>query len=227
MVNIEQPLNDKFRCIMKIHKLTYNPFQENTYVIEDEDKNCVIIDPGCYFREEVTHFKDFIDKNNLKPLALLNTHAHIDHIMGNKMVQETYDIDLYLHKDDLFLLEGAGQSAHLYGLNEFVPSPLPNKWLEDGQTLSFGKINFNVILGPGHAPGHVAFYNEKKGVLINGDILFNGSYGRVDLPGGSFEDLKKTITQRIFALPDETIVYTGHGPDTTIGKERNSNPILY
>lgn len=212
---------------MQIVKLTYNPFQQNGTVVIDDQRNCVIIDPGCYFREEKEHFKNFFSSNDLKPLALLNTHGHIDHIMGNHLVKELFDVDLYLHKEDLFLLEGASKSAHLYGLNEFVPSPLPDKELIDGQKLKFGGIEFEVIFGPGHAPGHLAFYNENEKVVINGDILFQGSYGRVDLPGGNFETLKHTITQRMFKLPDDTLVYCGHGPETTIGAERKSNPILY
>lgn len=212
---------------MQIVKLTYNPFQQNGTVVIDDQRNCVIIDPGCYFREEKEHFKNFFTSNDLKPLALLNTHGHIDHIMGNHLVKELFDVDLYLHKEDLFLLEGASKSAHLYGLNEFVPSPLPDKELIDGQKLKFGDIEFEVIFGPGHAPGHVAFYNEKEKVVINGDILFQGSYGRVDLPGGNFETLKHTITQRMFKLPEDTLVYCGHGPETTIGAERKTNPILY
>lgn len=212
---------------MKIVKLTYNPFQQNGLVVIDDDKNCVIIDPACYFREEKEHFKNFIVSNELKPLALLNTHAHVDHIMGNHWVKELYDVDLYLHKEDLFLLEAGSQSAHLYGLNEFVPSPQPDKWLEDGQQLVFGGLSFEVIFGPGHALGHVAFYNAENKVLINGDILFQGSYGRVDLPGGSYETLKRTITERIFKLPKDTLVYCGHGPETTIGAECDTNPILF
>lgn len=212
---------------MQIVKLTYNPFQQNGTVVIDDQRNCVIIDPGCYFREEKEHFKNFFSSNDLKPLALLNTHGHIDHIMGNHLVKELFDVDLYLHKEDLFLLEGASKSAHLYGLNEFVPSPLPDKELIDGQKLKFGGIEFEVIFGPGHAPGHLAFYNENEKVVINGDILFQGSYGRVDLPGGNFETLKHTITQRMFKLPDDTLVYCGHGPETTIGAEKKTNPILY
>lgn len=212
---------------MRIYKLTYNPFQENTYILANTDNTCVIIDPGCYFPQEHEHFLGFIESENLKPIALLNTHAHIDHIMGNHLVLKHFDIDYYLHKEDLFLLEGAGQSASLYGLNQFIPSPAPTKWLEDGQQLIFGEIELKVLFGPGHAPGHVAFYNEKEKVLINGDILFQGSYGRVDLPGGDFATLKKSITEVLFLLPDDTVVYTGHGPETTIGAEKKSNPILF
>lgn len=219
-------VTDQKQSRMKIYKLTYNPFQENCYVLVDEDNNGIIIDPGCYVKEEQDHFLDFLNSYKIKPIVLLNTHGHIDHIMGNAFVKRNFDVDLYLHKEDLFLLEGAGQSAHLYGLNAFEPSPTPDQWLEDGQKLKFGSIELEVIFGPGHAPGHVAFYCEKEGIVINGDILFQGSYGRVDLPGGDFATLKKTITERMFKLPDNTVVYTGHGPETTIGVEKQGNPIL-
>ena len=212
---------------MRIFKLTYNPFQENTYILANDDNTCVIIDPGCYFKEEKEHFLHFIQHEKLTPVALLNTHAHLDHIMGNSFVKEHFDIDLYLHREDLPLLQAGSQSAKLYGFDAFIPSPEPDQWLVDGQILTFGEISLEVIFGPGHAPGHVAFYSEKDKVIINGDILFQGSYGRVDLPGGDFETLKKSITERLFILPEETVVYTGHGPETTIGAEKKSNPILY
>jgi glyoxylase-like metal-dependent hydrolase (beta-lactamase superfamily II) len=212
---------------MQVYKLTYNPFQENMYVISDEHKNCVIIDPGCYFREEEKHLLDFLKEYQLKPVALLNTHAHLDHIMGNQFVKQHFDIDLYLHPDDKPTFAMAEKSAQLYGLDQFKTSPEPDKWLEDGQKLQFGEISFEVILGPGHAPGHVAFYNAENKFVINGDILFQGSYGRVDLPGGNMAQLKKTITERMFTLPDDTVVYTGHGGETTIGAEKQSNPILW
>jgi hydroxyacylglutathione hydrolase len=212
---------------MQVYKLTYNPFQENMYVISDEHKNCVIIDPGCYFREEEKHLLDFLKEYQLKPVALLNTHAHLDHIMGNQFVKQHFNIDLYLHPDDKPTFAMAEKSAQLYGLDQFKASPEPDKWLEDGQLLEFGSLTFEVILGPGHAPGHVAFYNAEKKFVINGDILFQGSYGRVDLPGGNMAQLKKTITERMFTLPDDTVVYTGHGGETTIGEEKLSNPILW
>ncbi|MEX1191401.1 MAG: MBL fold metallo-hydrolase [Brumimicrobium sp.] len=212
---------------MKIVQFTFNPLQENTFVVIDDQKNAVIIDPGCYFREEKEYLAKFISEKELKPVALLNTHAHLDHIMGNAFVKETYDIDLYLHKLDLPVLEMGEKSAEVYGLNQFEKSPMPDKWLEEGQDLKFGDIEFTVIFGPGHAPGHVAFYNAAQNILINGDIVFKGSYGRVDLPGGNFEDLKSTITNKIFTLPDETTIYCGHGPETSVKNEKNSNPILW
>jgi len=212
---------------MNVYKLTYNPLQENTFVVVDNNKNAVIIDPGCYFREEKEHLANLIEKNELKILALLNTHAHLDHIMGNAFVKEKYGVDLYLHELDIPTLRMGEQSAHVYGLDQFESSPMPDKYLKEGQELKFGNISFEVIFGPGHAPGHVAFYNKEQNILINGDILFKGSYGRVDLPGGNFEVLKHSITQKLFKLPEETVVYCGHGPETTIGAEKSSNPILW
>jgi glyoxylase-like metal-dependent hydrolase (beta-lactamase superfamily II) len=212
---------------MKIYQFTYNPFQENAYVLVDEENNGVIIDPGCYETEEEKHFFQFFEENNIKPLALLNTHAHLDHIMGNQMVKNSFDIPLYLHKEDLFLIEGAQKSANLYGLHKFKSSPEPDIFLEDGDHLQFGQIKLDVLFTPGHAPGHVVFYNKENEVVVNGDVLFKGSYGRVDLPGGDFETLKTSINEKMFKLPDDTKVLTGHGQPTSIGREKESNPINY
>jgi glyoxylase-like metal-dependent hydrolase (beta-lactamase superfamily II) len=134
---------------------------------------------------------------------------------------------LYLHEADVVTLQMGGRSAQLYGLNLFEDSPLPDVYIKEGEILKFDGISFHVIFGPGHAPGHVAFYSPEDNLVINGDILFKGSYGRVDLPGGSLTELKHTITQKMFALPDNTLVYTGHGDETTIGEEKQSNPILW
>ncbi|MDX1652181.1 MAG: MBL fold metallo-hydrolase [Brumimicrobium sp.] len=212
---------------MEIVQLTFNPMQENTVLVSDSEKNLVIIDPGCYFREEKAYLEKYISDKGLKPVALLNTHAHLDHVMGNAFIKEKYAVDYYLHELDLPTLHLGDKSASLYGLNEFETSPEPDHFLHDGQHLSFGDITFEVIFGPGHAPGHVAFYNQQEGVLINGDILFKGSYGRVDLPGGNFQDLKSTIIDKLFKLPENTKVYCGHGPTTTIGEEKMNNPILW
>jgi len=212
---------------MKIVKFTFNPIQVNTYLAIDDDKNVVIIDPGCYFEEERQLLRDYISKNELKVKALLNTHGHLDHIMGNAFVKREYNVDLYLHKADVVTLNMGSLSAQLYGLSLFEESPQPDVFIEENQVLQFGGISFHVIFGPGHSPGHVAFYSPENRLVINGDILFKGSYGRVDLPGGSLNELKHTITQKMFALPDDTLVYTGHGEETTIGEEKKSNPILW
>ena len=211
---------------LQIDIFTFNPFQENTYIISDDQKNCVIIDPGCYEEHEEEALLTFINKRQLKPLALLNTHAHIDHVLGNSFVLDKFKIDHYLHSEDLITLNSVPKYAHLYGFAGYKPSPQPNKILKGGEKLIFGEIELDVFFTPGHAPGHVVFYNAENNFVINGDVLFRGSYGRVDLPGGSMEVLKKTITEIMFHLPEETVVHCGHGPSTTIGIEKRTNYIL-
>lgn len=208
-----------------IETFTFNGFQENTVVLYDALKNCVIIDPGCYTREEQQALLGFISANDLKPVALLNTHAHIDHVLGNAFVQRSYDIPYYLHKSDLPTLNSVSNYAHLYGFEGYEVSPEPTHYLEDQQRLVFGGIELNVLFTPGHAPGHVVFYNQENQFVINGDVLFNGSFGRVDLPGGDITILKESIFNTLFKLPEDTVVYCGHGPTTTIGQEKKTNYI--
>jgi glyoxylase-like metal-dependent hydrolase (beta-lactamase superfamily II) len=209
-----------------IQLFTFNPFQENTYVVYNALHEAVIIDPGCYFREEKAELLDFIADKKLKPLALLNTHAHLDHIFGNATVLNAFEIDYYLHPLDLPTLKMAENACNLYGLKEYEVSPEPSKTLSDGEKISFGSIEFEVIFVPGHAPGHVAFYNAENRFLIGGDVVFEGSYGRTDLPGGNATTLKKSIISRVFTLPDETYILSGHGNPTTVGAEKMGNPIL-
>jgi hydroxyacylglutathione hydrolase len=211
---------------IQVHSFTFNGFQENTYVLSDEHNNCVIIDPGCYVREEQMELVHFIEDNGFVPLALLNTHAHIDHVLGNDFVHKTFGLKLHLHALDIPTLQSVSTYAHLYGFEGYVPSPEPDVLLNDGDTLVFGGIELNVMFTPGHAPGHVVFYNAENGFVINGDVLFSGSFGRVDLPGGDLETLKKSIFEKMFKLPEETVVYCGHGPETTIGKEKRTNYIF-
>lgn len=208
-----------------IETFTFNGFQENTVVLYDALKNCVIIDPGCYTREEQQALLGFISANDLKPVALLNTHAHIDHVLGNAFVQRTYNIPYYLHKSDLPTLNSVSNYAHLYGFEGYEVSPEPTHYLKDQQQLVFGGIELNVLFTPGHAPGHVVFYNKENQFVINGDVLFNGSFGRVDLPGGDITILKESIFNTLFKLPEDTLVYCGHGPTTTIGQEKKTNYI--
>ena len=212
--------------MLYIDIFTFNQFQENTYVVSDEQKNCVIIDPGCYEKEEEESILAFIKENDLKPLALLNTHAHIDHVLGNSFILNEFQLDYYLHSEDLSTLNAVSNYAHLYGFPGYKTSPQPTKILKGGEKLKFGEIEFDVLYTPGHAPGHVVFYNAENKFVINGDVLFKGSYGRVDLPGGSMEVLKKSIKEIMFALPEDTVVHCGHGPATTIGSEKRSNYIL-
>jgi hydroxyacylglutathione hydrolase len=210
---------------MQVHKFVFNAFQENTYVVSDSFKNCVIIDPGCYDSHERRELFDFITRHELKPLALLNTHGHIDHVMGNAAVVDRYQVPYYLHELDLPTMRAVAGYSHLYGFEGYAPSPEPTHLLEDGQELVFGDIRLRVIFGPGHAPGHVAFYSEEDKFVINGDILFRGSFGRTDLPGGDFNTLRHTIVHVMFKLPEDTVVYSGHGPETTIGFEKAHNAI--
>lgn len=210
---------------VSIQKFSFNGFQENTYIVHD-GSSCVIIDPGCYDRHEQEELSQFIDSNNLKPLALLLTHAHIDHVLGCSFVLKKYDIDFYMHKDDTETLESVSNYSSVYGFPGYIPPKLPNKELKHDEIISFGEIKFLIKHTPGHAPGHVVFYNEENSFVINGDVLFAGSFGRTDLPGGSMEILKETIHNVMFNFPEDTVVYCGHGGETTIGQEKQTNYIL-
>jgi len=210
---------------MKIKTFTFNQFQENTFVISDNTSDCIIIDPGCYLQEEKNELENYIIENKLKPIYLINTHCHIDHILGNAAVKSKYNIPLYLHKEDLSTLHSVESYAHVYGFEKYKTSPDPDEYLIDQSEISFGLMKFKIHHTPGHAPGHVVLYNQENKFVINGDVLFNGSFGRVDLPGGDLETLKNSIFDVMFQLPEDTIVYCGHGPETTIGKEKKDNYI--
>ena len=211
---------------MEIHQITFNTFQENTFILWDNTTDCIIIDPGCYERNEELELVDFINKNNLNPVKLINTHCHIDHILGNKFVSEKWDLELYMNKIDLPLLEGAGDIAKMYGFKNYKGSPYPKHYLEEGDILEFGESKLGILFTPGHAPGHICLFNKEEGFIVSGDVLFNGSIGRTDLPGGDFDTLIESIKTKLMTLQDETIVYCGHGPSTSIGRERLSNPFL-
>jgi glyoxylase-like metal-dependent hydrolase (beta-lactamase superfamily II) len=208
---------------LKIQCFTFNGFQENSYVISDQNGTGIIIDPGCYSIEEENELVAYLSDNHIIPVALLNTHAHIDHVLGNSFVKDNYKIPLYLHKDDTGTLDSVRQYASLYGFEGYKTSPSADIELRHGMNLVFGEMKIRVLHTPGHAPGHVIFYFEEDGFVINGDVLFNGSFGRVDLPGGNIEILKQSIFEHLFTLPEVTIVYCGHGPSTTIGKEKRDN----
>ena len=210
---------------LQIKKFTFNGFQENTYVVYDQN-SCVIIDPGCYEPHEKDEIIDFIESNNLKPEALLLTHAHIDHVLGCSFILSKYDIDFYIHKEDVFTLNAVPNYAHVYGFPNYTEPKEPTHLLQGGEKLNFNGIELEVIFTPGHSVGHVVFYNKAQSFVINGDVLFAGSFGRTDLPGGDMDVLKDSIFNKMFALPDETVVYCGHGGETTIGQEKLTNYIL-
>jgi glyoxylase-like metal-dependent hydrolase (beta-lactamase superfamily II) len=211
--------------MLTIKQFTFGPFQENTFVLHDPTGECVIIDPGCYTRQEQQALRAYIEEKKLNPVYLLNTHCHIDHVSGNAFVHDTYKLKPVIHKDDLPILEGQERACTLYGLNCEV-SPMPEKFIEEGDVITFGNSKLKVIFTPGHAPGHVVFYNEENKFVINGDVLFNGSIGRTDLALGDYATLERSIKTKMYTLPDDTVVHCGHGPATTIGNEKRNNPFV-
>ena len=211
---------------MKIKSFTFNSFQENTYVVYDDTKECIIIDPGCYTEEERAILKRFITSENINPVKLINTHCHIDHILGNKFASEQWDLELYMNKKDLPLLENAGNIGKMYGLEYYEGSPYPKHFLTQGNPLTFGKSNFEILFTPGHSPGHICLYSKENNLLIAGDVLFQRSIGRTDLPGGDHSTLINSIITQLFPLPNETQVFCGHGPSTNLGYEKEHNPFL-
>jgi hydroxyacylglutathione hydrolase len=211
---------------MKVKSFTFNQFQENTFVVYDNTKECLIIDPGCYSENERTELRTFIMSEGLKPVKLINTHCHIDHVLGNKFVSELWDLELYIHKEDLPVLENVKDISGFFGFENYERSPSPKHFLAQGDTLNFGDSSFDILFTPGHAPGHICLLSKKDGFIIAGDVLFNGSIGRTDLPGGDYDTLIESIKTKLLPLDENTIVYCGHGPSTSIGKEKMSNPFL-
>ena len=210
---------------MKIKEFVFNPFQENTYVLYDDTLDCVIVDAGCYDKEEEEILVAFLKANQLKPVALLNTHCHIDHVFGNAFIFQQYSLQPQMHAFEELVLEAAPRICEMYGL-QMRTSPPGKITLTDNGIVHFGNTDLKMILVPGHSPGSICFYHEKEGKLIGGDVLFHGSIGRTDLPGGDLQTLLSGIQQRLFILPDEVVVYPGHGPTTTIGYEKQFNPFL-
>ena len=211
---------------MNVKSFTFNPFQENTYIVYDQSKDCLIIDPGCYTDAERKELKKFIEEKELKPVKLINTHCHIDHILGNKFASEQWDLELCMHKEDLPLLENAAEISKMYGLDDYEGSPYPKRFLAQGDTLTFGESSFEILFTPGHAPGHICLYSKENNLLIAGDVIFQRSIGRTDLPGGDHSTLIDSIITQLFPLPNETQVFCGHGPSTNLGYEKEHNPFL-
>lgn len=212
--------------MVQIHQFTFSPFQENTYVLYNSSKQCWIIDPGCYFDEEKRMLKDFILSNNLKPERLLLTHCHLDHVFGCSFVQSEFGVLPEYHLADEPTLELAPVSAKLYGVNGFEAVPESSLRIDVSRILSLGEDEFEVRFCPGHSPGHVVLVQKNQKFVIGGDVLFRESIGRTDLPGGNHAQLIKSIEQQLFTLPDDFVVYSGHGPKTSIGHEKRCNPFL-
>lgn len=210
---------------MEIKKFTFNPYQENTYVLYDESGSCVIIDPGMYTGAEQNELVAFIKAQNLKPERLLNTHCHIDHVLGNKFVFDNWGLKPEFHKGELYILQAVAGYAPQMGM-QYELSPEPEHFLPETGIITFGNSTLSLVFAPGHSPAHLCFYAEAENFLIGGDVLFYRSIGRTDLPGGNHQQLIDSIKNNVFQLPDDCEVFPGHGSSTTIGFEKMNNPFL-
>ncbi len=211
--------------MLTIKQFTFSPVQENTYVIYNDQGWCAIVDPGCYFGNERNDLREFIEQNKLAAKYLLNTHCHLDHVFGNKFVHDTWGLSLHLHALEKPVLDFAPAAGLKWGL------PFDNYsgellFLEEGDVIQLGADRLEVLFTPGHSPGSISFYCREQGFILSGDVLFRQSIGRTDLPGGDFDTLANSIRRKLFELPDDTVVYSGHGPATTTGYEKAHNPFL-
>jgi hydroxyacylglutathione hydrolase len=211
--------------MLNIKMFTFSPVQENTYVVYNEEKECCIIDPGCYTYNERKQLKEFISDFGLAPKYLLNTHCHLDHIFGNSFVHDTYGLTLHLHEKEKQVLDFGPTSGIMWGL------PFENYegelvYVAETDTIELGRDRFSILFTPGHSPGSICFYCEEQRFIISGDVLFNQSIGRTDLPGGNYNTLLNSIKTKLWPLPDDVVVHSGHGPSTTIGFEKKNNPFV-
>jgi len=212
--------------MIKIKIFTFNAYGENTYVLFDETNECVIIDPGMYEGFEQNELVSFVKENNLKPVLLLNTHCHLDHVFGNKFVFDTWGLKPQFNKGELQVLQAVPGYAPQMGFTHYELSPEPDTYLEETGTINFGNSSLELIFAPGHSPAHLCFYSTADNFLIGGDVLFYQSIGRTDLPGGNHQQLIDNIKTKLFILPNDCKVYPGHGPSTTIGFEKQNNPFF-
>jgi glyoxylase-like metal-dependent hydrolase (beta-lactamase superfamily II) len=211
--------------MITIKTFVFNAFMENTFVLSDESKNCIIIDPGMNSKAEEEEISTYISTNELLPVSLINTHCHVDHVLGCNRIKELYNIPFYAHELEKVLIDEAIQFAEFFGISIEQP-PQPDKTLSERDKVSFGNSEMDILHVPGHSPGSLAFYSKQNNFAITGDVLFNGSIGRTDLPGGNYNLLIDGIKSKLLSLPKETTIYPGHGPTSTIGKEYDTNPFL-
>lgn len=211
--------------MLYLKSFCFNPFQQNTYLLYDNEGTAFIIDPGNYSSSENTLLKNFIEEKQLQLTRLLLTHAHIDHILGNKFIFDNYGLLPEMHEEEVFFIERLPQTAAMYGV-PCDPSPFPEKFIVPGDKISLGTYEFETIFTPGHSPGSISYYNKENKLLISGDVLFQNSIGRTDLPKGDHQTLINSIKEKLFCLPGDVKVFNGHGPSTTIGYEKENNPFL-
>ena len=210
---------------MKLHSFVFNPFYENTYLLYDETGEAVIVDPACYRPEEQSELVDFIATKKLHPVAILNTHCHIDHVLGNAFCQRQYGVRLHVPHGEKVVLDAAPSYSSSYGLGQYEPARV-DQWLDGGGTIGFGQTELSIHYAPGHSPGHVMYYHEPSGSLIAGDVIFRESIGRTDLPGGDYPTLERSIREKVYTLPGTVTIYPGHGPSTTVAHEMTHNPFV-
>jgi len=210
---------------MKIYKFVFSPIDVNTYILVDDSGDCAIIDCGCYEKQESEEIENFIKEKGINPVLLLNTHCHLDHLFGNSFVLEKYGLRTFSSELDELNRKNASQHAMLFGLTMDTP-PEPAGFISDNQIVTFGTTELKALHVPGHTSGSLAFYSEKNNCVFTGDALFSGSIGRTDLQGGNYETLIRSIKNKLFVLPPSTVVYPGHGNETTIEREMKSNPFF-
>lgn len=211
--------------MIKIGVLPFNPFQENTIVVSDETGECIVVDAGNYNAQENAALSKYISDNGLKPVMAVNTHGHVDHMLGVNHVKETYGVPFAIHGKDKFLIESAPTHGAIYGF-QVDKVPTVDIDLEGQEELKFGNTTFRIIETPGHTPGHIALYNPENKLLLTGDTLFRESIGRTDLPGGDYSWIMRSILDKLIPLGDEVRFYPGHGMESTIGHETLYNPFV-
>lgn len=210
---------------MHIKTFVFNPFYENTVVVSSKERNCFIFDPGCYEDYEVNELMEYIRMEDLKVKAIINTHCHIDHVLGNERLKNEYEVDLMIPQNEKEVFDSVPAYAPQWGITGYQHAEI-GKFLSESDDLTLDEIRFQLIEVPGHSPGHLMFYVEDEKIVIGGDVLFRESIGRTDLPGGNHDALLSNIQEKVYTLPDEVVVYPGHGPTTTIGHEKRNNPFV-
>ena len=211
--------------MITIESLVFNAFQVNTYLVKDEEGNCLVVDPAFYSPEEQRIFDGYIRERELKVTGQINTHCHVDHVLGVRHLQQKYQCPFRAHQNESGLLKNAPLMGEVYGLS-VEPIPGIDELISDGDLIPLNAFSLHALLVPGHSPGSLSYYSPEGAFVITGDALFQGSIGRTDLPGGDYDTLIESIRNRLLTLPPETIVYPGHGEPSTIAREAMGNPFL-
>ncbi len=211
--------------MIHIKTFTFNDFGVNTYILSDETSECIIIDPACNNKREEETLQAYISQNNLKPISFANTHCHVDHIAGNHFTKQSFSINLITHPMSIHLMKAATEYAGVFGFS-MDKVIMPDEYVNQDDVIRFGNSELKVLYAPGHAEGSICFYSNADNFVITGDVLFDGSIGRTDLPSGDYDTLISSIQNQLMVLPDDCTVYPGHGGSTTIGKEKRTNPFL-